>query len=103
MRCIWRETQSKRLYKLQNKAARIVQNISNGVDYTMALRTLGWEPLQTERKKAKARMMYKLLNKMDPKSLTNLYSNKNERTNYDFRDISNRLYLSKPRTVQIVK
>ena len=69
----------------------------------MALRTLGWEPLQTERKKAKARMMYKLLNKMDPKSLTNLYSNKNERTNYDFRDISNRLYLSKPRTVQRVK
>ena len=69
----------------------------------MALRTLGWEPLQTERKKAKARMMYKLLNKMDPKSLTNLISNKNEKTNYDLRDISNRLYLSKPRTVQIVK
>ena len=69
----------------------------------MALRTLGWEPLQTERKKAKARMMYKLLNKMDQKSLTNLFSNKNEKTNYDLRDISNRLYLSKPRTVQIVK
>ena len=52
----------------------------------MALRTLGWEPLQTERKKAKARMMYKLLSKMDPKSLTNLFSNKNEKTNYDLRD-----------------
>ena len=69
----------------------------------MALRTLGWEPLQTERKKAKARMMYKLLSKMDPKSLTNLFSNQNEKTNYDLRDISTRLYLSKPRTVQIVK
>jgi hypothetical protein len=69
----------------------------------MALRTLGWEPLQTERKKANERMMYKLLNKMDPKSLTNLFSNKNEKTNYDLRDISNRLYLPKPRTVQIVK
>jgi hypothetical protein len=69
----------------------------------MTLRTLGWEPLQTERKKAKARMMYKLLNEMDPKSLTNLFSNKNEKTNYDLRDISTRLYLSKPRTVQIVK
>ena len=34
----------------------------------------GWEPLQTERKKTKARMMYKLLNKMGPKSLTNLFS-----------------------------
>jgi hypothetical protein len=47
--------------------------------------------------------MYKLLNKMDPKSLTNQFSNKNEKTNYDLRDISTRLYLSKPRTVQIVK
>jgi hypothetical protein len=57
MRCIWRNS-IKRLYKLQNKAARIVLNISNGVDYTMAFRTFGWEPLQTERKKEKARMMY---------------------------------------------
>jgi hypothetical protein len=68
---VFGETQSKRLQKLQNRAARIILNISNDVDYTIALRTqLGWEPLQTERKKTKARMMYKLLNKMGPKSLT---------------------------------
>jgi hypothetical protein len=53
------ETQSKRLQKLQNRAARIILGISSDVDYTIALRTLGWEPLQTEKKKAKARMMYK--------------------------------------------
>ena len=63
---VFGETQSKRL---QNRAVRITLNISNDVDYTIALRTLGWEPLQTERKKTKARMMYKLLNKMGPKSI----------------------------------
>ena len=57
---VFGETQSKRLQKLQNRAAIIILNISNDVDYTIALRTLGWEPLQTERKKTKARMMYKL-------------------------------------------
>ena len=95
---VFGETQSKRLQKLQNRAARIILNISNDVDYTIALRTLGWEPLQTERKKTKARMMYKLLNKMGPKSLTNLFSFKSEKTNYHLRDVSSGLYLPKPRT-----
>ena len=70
---VFGETQSKRLQKLQNRAARI-----------------------TERKKTKARMMYKLLNKMGPKSLTNLFSFKSEKTNYHIR--SSGLYLPKPRT-----
>ena len=95
---VFGETQSKRLQKLQNRVARIILNISNDVDYTIALRTLGWEPLQTERKKTKARMMYKLLNKMGPKSLTNLFSFKSEKTNYHLWDVSSGLYLPKPRT-----
>ena len=95
---VFGETQSKRLQKLQNRAARIILNISNDVDHTIALCALGWEPLQTERKKAKAKMMYKLLNKMGPKSLTNLFSYKSEKTNYHLRDISSGLCLPKPRT-----
>ena len=60
-----------------------------------------------ERKKAKAKIMYKLLNKMGPKSLTNLFSYKSEKTNYHLRDISSGLTktyllrltcLPKPRT-----
>ena len=44
-------------------------------------------------------MMYKLLNKMGPKSLTNLFSFKSEKTNYHLRDVSSGLYLRpKPRT-----
>lgn len=92
------ESQSKRLQKLQNRAARIILNMNNDVDHSIALRTLGWEPLKNERKKAKAKMMYKVLNKMGPKSLTNLFSYKSEKTNYNLRDISSGLNLPKPRT-----
>ena len=95
---VFSEAQSKRLQKLQNRAARIILNVNNDVEHTIALRTLGWEPLQTERKKAKAKIMYKLLNKMGPKSLTNLFSYKSEKTNYHLRDISSGLCLPKPRT-----
>ena len=95
---VFSEAQSKRPQKLQNRAARIILNVNNDVEHTIALRTLGWEPLQTERKKAKAKIMYKLLNKMGPKSLTNLFSYKSEKTNYHLRDISSGLCLPKPRT-----
>ena len=47
--------------------------MSNDVNHTIALRTLGWEPLETERKKSKAKMMHKILNKIGFKSLTNLF------------------------------
>ena len=68
--------QSKRLQKLQNRVARVILDVSNDVNHTIALYTLGWEPLLAERKKAKAKMMFKILNKMGPKSLTDLFSYK---------------------------
>ena len=58
--CLARESQSKRLQKLQNRAARIILNMSNDVNHSIALR-------------AKAKIMYKVLNKMGPKSLTNIF------------------------------
>ena len=60
---------SKRLQKLQNRAARIIMNMSNDVDHLVALDALDWKPLKTERIKAKSKLMFKLLNKMGPKSL----------------------------------
>ena len=42
--------------------------------------------------------MYKVLNKMGPKSLANLFSYKCEKTNYHLRDISTGLCLPKPRS-----
>ena len=92
------ETQSKRLQKLQNRAARIILDASNDVNHSIALRTLGWEPLSMERKKAKAKMMFKILNNMGPRSLTDLFSYKSEKTDYHLRDISKSLCLPKPRT-----
>ena len=96
-------TQSKRLQKLQNRAARVILDVSNDVNHTIALHTLGWEPLSAERKKAKAKMMFKILNKMGPKSLTDLFSYKSEKTKYNLREISQSLCLSKPRTDHMKK
>ena len=50
------------LQKLQNRAARIIMNMSNDTDHSVALQALGWKTLKVERRKAKAKMMYKLLN-----------------------------------------
>ena len=95
---VFGETQSKRLQKLQNRAARIILDASNDVNHTIALHTLGWEPLSMERKKAKAKMMFKILNNMGPRSLTDLFSYKSEKTEYHLRDISKSLCLPKPQT-----
>ena len=95
---IFSETQSQRLQKLQNRAARIILNMTNDVNHTVALRALGWEPLKIERKKAKGKMMYKILNSMGPQSLTKLFSNKRDKTEYHLRNISSSLCLPKPRT-----
>jgi hypothetical protein len=80
---VFGETQSKRLQKLQNKAARTISNMSNDVDHSIALCALGWKPLDIMRKKAKATMMYKTLNGIGPESPTNLFTYKNEITNID--------------------
>ena len=100
---VFGETQSKRLQKLQNRAARIITNLSNDVDHSIALGELSWEPLKADRKKTKAKMMYKLLNNVGPNSFTNLFSYKSELTNYNLQDISSGLQLPKPRTNNMKK
>ena len=95
---VFGEVQSRRLQKLQNRAARIIFSMSNDVDHSIALRVLDWEPLDVMRKKAKARMMYKTLNNLGPESLTKLFHCKNEMTKYNLRNISGNLCLPQPRT-----
>ena len=75
---VFGEVQCKRLQKLQNRVARIISNMSNNEDHSIALRALGWEPLHIIRKKAKARMTYKTLNKLVPESLSSLFTYQNE-------------------------
>ena len=98
---VFGETQSKRLQKLQklqNRAARIIMNMSNDVHHSVVLQALGWKTLEAEREKAKAKMMYKLLNNMVPQSLTNLFTYKDEVTSYNLRNISSSLCLPHPHT-----
>ena len=95
---VFGETLSKRLQKLQNRAARIIMNMSNDVHQTVVLHALGWKTLEAERKKAKAKMMYKLLNNMGVQSLTKLFTYKDEVTSYNLRNISSDLCLPHPRT-----
>ena len=57
---VFNETQSKRLQKLQNRAARIVLNMSNEVDHSTALHALGWgNPLKQKGKKLKQKLCTK--------------------------------------------
>ena len=93
---VFGETQSKPLQKLHNRAARIITNLSNDVDHTIALNKLGWEPLKADRRKTKAKTMYKVLNKMGQTSLGNLFIYKDEITRYKLQDVSSSLYLPKP-------
>ena len=78
-------------------------NMSNDMDHSVAFQALGWKPLKTERKKSKAKIVYKLLNKMGPKLLSNLFTCKGEVTNYKLRNISSSLCLPQPRTNNMKK
>ena len=77
--------------------------MSNDTDHSVALKALGWKTLKVERKKAKAKMMYKLLNNMGPQSLINLFTYKGETTSYNLRNISGTLCLAQPRTNNLKK
>jgi hypothetical protein len=78
--------------------------ISNDTDHSVALQALDWKTLKVERRKAKAKMMYKLLSNMGPQSLTNLFTYKSEMTSYiNLRNVSSTLCLPQPRTNKLKK
>ena len=77
--------------------------MSNDVDHLVALDALDWNPLKTERIKAKSKLMFKLLNKIGPKSLTDLFTFKSEVTNYKLRDVESTLCFPQPRTNSLEK
>ena len=53
-------TQSNRLQKLHNRAARIITRSSNEVNQKNVLDKLGWQTLDEQRQKAKAKLMFKV-------------------------------------------
>lgn len=70
----------------------------NETDQQTALNALEWEPLQTQRLKAKAKMMFKVLNNMGPNSLHELFTYKDELFHYNLRESHSSVCLPKPRT-----
>ena len=97
------ETQSLRLQKLRNRAARIIAHVPNEIDQQTVLNILGWEPLKQQRKKAKAKMMFKTLNNMGPNSLKKLFTFKKEILNHSLRGSSSLIRLPKPNTNNMKK
>ena len=66
----------------------------NEVYQQTVLNILGYEPLKQQRKKAKAKIMFRTLNNMAPK----LFTFKREILNHSLRGTSSSLRLPKPNT-----
>ena len=78
-------------------------DMGNEVNAQIALNSLGWETLKVQRTKAKAKLMFNILKKSGPKSLTDLFTYKNENTHYCLRDNETILVLPQPRTNSMKK
>ena len=85
-----------KLQKLQNRAIRIITKSDFYSSATVLRLKLGWDSLYTRRKKHKAKLMFKNINKQAPEYLQDLF--KPFSTGYNLRDKANKLALPKPRT-----
>ena len=92
-----------RLQKLHNRAARTIAHVPNEVNQQTVLSILGWEPLEKQRKKAKAKTMFKTLNNMGPNSLKKLFIFERETLNHSLRGTSSSICLPKPNTNNMKK
>ena len=92
-----------RLQKLQNRAARIIMNLRYYTPDMEALNDIGWETLETQGAKSKAKQMYKVLNDLAPSSLATLFVHKRNITKYDLRGSFTSLQLPLPNTENLKK
>ena len=92
-----------RLQKLHNRAARIIAHVPNEVDQQTVLGILDWERPEKQRKKAKAKMMFKTLNNMGPNSLRKLFIFEREILNHSLLGTSSSIRLPKPNTNNMKK
>ena len=77
--------------------------MNNEVHHEIALNALTWQPLCKQRKKAKAKVIFKVLNNMAPKCLSEHFTYTNEKSNYDLRDCESKICLPQPRTNSMKK
>ena len=100
---VFGETQCARLQKLHNRAARILENLPNEISQENALLALNWKPLNQQRKIAKAKIMFKILNDLGPKCLKKLFTLREDVLGYNVRNNSGKLCLPQPRTNSMKK
>ena len=85
-----------KLQKLHNRAIRIITKSDFYSSATVLRLKLGWDSLYTRRKKHKAKLMFKTINKQAPEYFQDLF--KPFSAGYNLRDKANKLALPKPRT-----
>ena len=86
---------SKKLQKLQNRAARVITKSSYDTNSSYLLTSLGWDKLSIRRAKQKANLMYKCVNKHAPHYLCNMFTPRV--SSYNLRNATLKLSLVKPR------
>ena len=68
-------------------------NLFNDTPATEALGQLGWENLETQRAKPKAKQMYKIVNGLAPYCLIDLFISKNDISHHKLRRSSTSLQI----------
>lgn len=84
------------MQKLQNRAARVITKSSYDVNSSVLLERFQWDNLALRRKKHKAILMYKIINKFTPEYLQNMFTFRS--TDYNLRKIEMKLNVPKPQT-----
>ena len=97
------DTLSKKLQRLQNRAAGIVTGLSchpKSVRSKQILNQLGWSSLAEMRKQQKAIMMYKIVHGLAPSYLTDMFTEQKGSKIYDLRESKLSLEIPPARTSQ---
>ena len=91
---------AQRLQKLQNRCARIIMHCKNEAGQSdIALHSLGWITLAERRARIKARLMFKILNNLAPKRLSNaLKDSYAASSNYHLRNMNRKVAVPLPKT-----
>ena len=96
-------SQSLRLRKLQNRAARVILSANYDARSADFLESLQWDNLSQRRDKRMALLMCKTLQNKTPNYLRNMFSFANTGSGYDTRQRERKLALPKPRTDYLKK
>ena len=96
-------SQSLRLQKLQNRAARVILSANYEARSVDLSESLQWDNLSQRRDKHMALLMCKTLQNKTPKYLRNMFSFANTGSGYDTRQRERKLALPKPRTDYLKK